>query len=99
MINYNMSKLNANQKQLKPEFLRCSKCFCENWTDIANLKNKNRTRFMCIRCRRMVLFHTCKVCGSSNWEKTKGFDPKGGQRPYYRFRCNTCNRIVIVKVS
>ena len=83
---------------IEEDFLRCPKCFSDNWIDIANLENRNRTRFMCFRCRYIVLLKTCKKCSKDAWSKIKGFDEKGGYRPYYRFKCDNCGRIIKIKM-
>lgn len=80
-------------------FLTCPKCYSNNWNDIPNTKDALRTRFRCNRCEYMIRVETCKKCMSSSWELVKGIDEKGGHRPFYRFKCNSCNRIIKIKIS
>jgi len=47
----------------------------------------------------MIRIEICKKCMSSSWKLIKGIDEKGGHRPFYRFKCNSCNRIIKIKIS
>lgn len=81
------------------DFLSCPKCHSQNWVDIPNTTDSLRTRFRCYRCDYLVRVEICKNCNNKNWELIKGIEDKGGHRPYYRFKCRSCNRVLKIKIS
>ncbi len=83
---------------MENSYLTCPKCHSSNWNDIPNTKDVNNTKFKCFRCNYAVKIQTCKRCGQSKWEMTKGIDSKGGHRPFYRYKCLGCNRILKIKI-
>ncbi len=76
------------------EFVRCPKCHSKNWEDIPNTEDSDKTRFRCNRCQYPIRMGICSKCGIKNWQLIKGIEKKGGHKPYYRFKCRSCDRTV-----
>jgi uncharacterized Zn finger protein len=77
------------------EFVTCPKCRSRNWDDMLNKDDADRLRYRCVRCGYTMYLGQCGTCKTDRaWELVKGVDPKGGYRPYYRYRCRGCGRVI-----
>ena len=77
------------------DFVTCPKCLSKNWNDIPNTDDINKTKFKCIRCNYVITLGSCSKCRTEKaWIQIAGINEKGGQRPYYRFQCKGCKRII-----
>ena len=76
------------------DFVRCPKCQSQFWSDIPDSGQKGKYKWKCHRCNYLVVISKCAKCKSSDWKMVKGVDPKGGHRPYFRYECQTCKRII-----
>ena len=80
---------------MEVDFVKCPKCLSRNWSDIPDTNNINKTKFKCIRCNYIITLGSCSKCKTVNaWILITGINDKGGQKPFYRFQCKICKRIV-----
>jgi hypothetical protein len=81
-------------------FLSCTRCQCKIWNDIPNTRDSSRTRFRCIRCGKLVRLTGCFDCGGKDcWTQVKGIEKKSAHRPYYRFQCKICGKLLGVLID
>jgi hypothetical protein len=76
------------------KFVRCPKCQSQYWFDIPNPDKPERTHWRCFRCSYQIVLGACAGCMKKEWKMTRGIDPKGGHRPFYRFECQGCKRVL-----
>jgi hypothetical protein len=75
-------------------FIKCPRCQCMYWQDIPDVKKHVKDKWKCSRCSYVIVPGPCSGCRTKKWVTTKGIDPKGGHRPYYRLQCRTCGRVI-----
>jgi len=75
------------------ETVRCPKCQGGIWNDTYSEALKTGYRFSCVRCGFTVKVAGCRDCKAA-MELVHGVDPRGGHRPFFRFRCGHCGREV-----
>ena len=83
------------------EFVRCPQCQGQVWNDLPNTANLNRYKWTCHRCGYCVTITGCSKCKSRSWKMSRGVDPngKGGHRPYFRYQCDGCGRVVGILID
>lgn len=82
------------------EFVTCPKCRGRQWADLPDTQDKNRCRYRCCRCGHLIVLGGCSSCKTSQaWIQTKGIDPRGGQKPFYRYECRNCHRVVGILID
>jgi hypothetical protein len=74
--------------------VKCPKCQSQYWNDIPDLAKIENTKWRCARCGFTIVIGACAKCKAKKWKMTKGIDPLGGQRPFYRILCLACRRVI-----
>ena len=81
------------------EQLRCPKCQGGIWNDQFSEKRGDKYRFVCARCHFVVTIAGCKECRHPWMELVHGVEKGGPHRPYFRFQCPGCGRVVGVQID
>lgn len=82
------------------DFVTCPKCKSKNWNDIPNLEDRNKCKYKCSRCNYLIVLGSCSKCKTENaWIQIKGIEEKGGHRPFYRYQCRSCNRLIGILID